>query len=102
MLNGRIDDSIGMNFNVSQLSEEKEKKAFMEKHPEDIKLIHTLEDHPYLKGQISIIGLDHIKYADRFVSLFSCDLDLIDCALMSIGDYGQQERNKSDISMHLK
>lgn len=94
MLNGRIDDSIGINFNVSQLTEEKEKKEFMEKHPEDIKLIHTLEDHPYLKGQISIIGLDYIKYADRFVSLFSCDLDLIDCALMSIGDYGQQERNK--------
>ena len=35
------------------------------------------------------IGLDHVDYAARFASLFSCEWDLIDCALMSIGDYGQ-------------
>lgn len=49
---------------------------------------------PHLKEQIGIIGLDHVDYAARFASLFSCEWDLIDCALMSIGDYGQQERNK--------
>ena len=47
-----------------------------------------------LRGQISIVGLDHIDYVDRFYSLFSCKWDKIDCALMAIGNYGQQERNK--------
>lgn len=46
-----------------------------------------------LKGQISIVGLDNLAYTDRFTSLFDCDLDKIDCALMTIGIYGQQERN---------
>ena len=35
-----------------------------------------------------------MDYAERFISLFTCDWDLIDRALMSIGDYGQRERNK--------
>lgn len=95
MLNGEIDDSIGLSFNANQLSEEKEKKSFLEKHPDQAERIYALEDHPNLKGQISIIGLDHIEYADRFESLFSCDWDLVDCALMSIGDYGQKERKNN-------
>ena len=95
MLNGEIDDSVENNFNSNQLYEEKEKKSFLEAHPEQAEHIYVLEDHPNLKGQISIIGLDHIEYADRFVSLFSCDWDLIDCALMSLGDYGQKERKTS-------
>ena len=95
MLNGTVDASIDNSFNVNQIAEELEKKAFLEAHPDKKTQIHQLEDHPYLKGQIGIIGLDHVDLADRFVSLFTCDRDLIDRALMSIGDYGQQERNKS-------
>ena len=79
---------------MNQIAEEKEKKAFLEVHPEKAPLVFTLEDHPNLKGQISIVGLYHVDYADRFVSLFSCKLDLIDCAMMTIGNYSQQERNK--------
>lgn len=94
MLQGDIDDSIENSFNVNQITEEKEKKIFLSKHPEKAALVFALEDHPNLKGQISIIGLDHVDYADRFASLFSCKLDLIDCAMMTIGNYGQQERNK--------
>lgn len=94
MQKGSIDDSIENNFNVNQISEEKEKKAFVEKYPEKASLLYALEDHPNLKGQISIIGLDHVDYADRFASLFSCKWDLVDCAMMSIGNYCQQERNK--------
>ena len=94
MLTGNIDESIENSFNVNQIAEEKEKKAFLEQHPEQIPLVHTLEDHQNLKGQISVVGLDHVDYAERFDSLFSCEWDLIDCALMSIGDYGQKERNK--------
>lgn len=94
MLTGSIDDAIDNSFNVSQMAEEKEKKAFLAEHQELISWVHALEDHPNLTGQISIVGLDHLGYADRFASLFSCDWDLIDCALMSTGDYGQLERNK--------
>lgn len=94
MLEGNINDAIENSFNVNQISEEKEKKAFLEEQPDQAALVFALEDHPNLKGQISIVGLDHVDYADRFTSLFSCRLDLIDCALMSIGNYGQQERNK--------
>ena len=94
MLKGEIDDSIENSFNVNQIAEEKEKKAFLEQQPDQASLVYALEDHQNLKGQISIVGLDYIGYADRFESLFSCKWDLIDCALMSIGDYGQQERNK--------
>ena len=94
ILSGEINDAIENNFNANQIAEEKEKKAFLEQHPEKADLVFKLEDHPILHGSVSIIGLDHLHYADSFASLFSCDWDLIDCALMSIGDYGQQERNK--------
>lgn len=94
MMSGEIYNTIENSFNINQIAEENEKKAFLKKHPEQEYLVFTLEDHPNLKGQISIIGLDHVELANRFASLFKCDWDLIDCALMSIGDYGQQERNK--------
>ena len=94
MMNGEIDDTIENNYNVNQIAEEKEKRVFLSAHPDKADEVYALEDHTNLKGQISIVGTSHIEYADRFASLFSCDLDLIDCALMSIGGYWQQERNK--------
>ncbi len=94
MLTGVIDDEIDVSFNANQLQEEIIKQEFLQIHPDMEEQLYALEDHPRLFGQIGILGLDHIDYADRFVSLFQCDLDKIDCALMSIGDYGQQERNR--------
>lgn len=91
---GEIDETIENNFNVNQLVEEKEKITFLKRNPDKAEAVFRLEDHPMLRGQISIVGLDHIDYVDRFYSLFSCTWDKIDCALMSIGNYGQQERNK--------
>ena len=52
-----------------------------------------MEDHELLYGQISIVGLDHPEHYDRFESLFKCDWDLGDCALFTLGDYKQKERN---------
>ena len=46
-----------------------------------------------LYGQISIVGLDTPEHFDRFESLYNCDWDLVDCALFTIGDYKQKERN---------
>ena len=94
ILNGEIDDSIENSFNVNQLNEEKEKIEFLKSHPDMEDIVFKLEDHQNLRGQISIIGLDHLDYGDRFRSLFACNWDRIDCALMSVGNYGQQERNK--------
>ena len=94
ILNGVIDDTIENNFNVNQIQEEKEKAKFLEEHPELAEELYALEDHNMLKGQISIVGLENLAYSSRFASLFSCSWDKIDCALMAIGNYGQQERNK--------
>ena len=94
ILKGNIDDSIENNFNVNQLQEEKEKIDFCLNNPTKTGLLFKLEDHPLLNGQIGIIGLSNLGLTDQFYKLFDCDWDLVDCALMSIGDYGQLERNK--------
>ena len=94
ILTGGIDESIENNFNVSQLTEEKEKISFLETNPTMEDILFELEDHFLLNGQIGIIGLENLTYTSRFESLFKCSLDRIDCALMAIGDYGQVERNK--------
>jgi len=94
ILTGIIDDSIENNFNVNQLQEEKEKIAFLTKNPDATEILFKLEDNKMLKGQISIVGLANLSYAERFESLFTCSLDKVDCALMTVGNYGQQERNR--------
>lgn len=93
ILKGEIDESLDNNFNVNQIQEEKDKIAFLIDNPSKSNVLFALEDHPMLKGQISIVGLDNLDYYDRFVSLFKCSWDKIDCALMTFGNYGQQERN---------
>lgn len=94
ILTGAIDDSIENNFNVSQLSEEKEKLVFLKSNPDMSETLFELEDHYLLNGQISIVGVDNLAYAKRFESLFKCNLDKVDCAMMALGNYSQMERNK--------
>ena len=93
MLTGGFDDSIENHFNVNQIQEEKEKLVFLDENPGKAEQVFRLEDHDRLHGQIGIVGTPNIDYGDRFISLFdSCRLDMIDRALMSLGDYGQRER----------
>ena len=94
ILTGVIDDSIEINFNVNQIQEEKKKIEFLTQNPDCTDEVFELEDHNMLKGQIGIIGLDNLSLGSRFSSLFACSWDKIDCALMTLGNYGQQERNK--------
>ena len=94
ILTGVIDDSIENNFNVNQIQEEKEKSKFLATYPTRADEVFELEDHNMLKGQIGIVGLDNLDSGPRFASLFTCSWDKIDCALMTHGNYGQQERNK--------
>ena len=94
ILTGAIDTTIENNFNVNQLQEEQEKIKFLAEHPESADTLFALEDHEMLKGQVSVVGLENLSLGDQFASLFTCSWDKIDCALMTIGNYGQQERNK--------
>jgi hypothetical protein len=93
MKTGTIDDSIKKTFNSSQISEEILKITWLESNENQAESLFELEDHDFLQGQIGIVGLDNPEYFQRFKSLFSCSLDIIDCALMSIGNYGQKEKN---------
>lgn len=90
---GKINDTIEKNFNLNQLAEESLKITWVENNTDMAEELYALEDHDLLQGQISIIGLEDTDLFQRFQSLFSCKWDLIDCALMSIGNYGQKEKN---------
>lgn len=93
IIDGNVDKAIDKSFNVAQLEEEAEKYVWVDEHPDLAEKLYELEDHQLLFGQVGIIGLDNIDYADRFTELFTCDLDLVDTALMSFGNYSQRERN---------
>lgn len=93
MLENNIGEAGEKGFNTHQLKEEIDKQAFLENDPNAALDLHALEDHPLLHGQVGIVGIDNLSCANRFFSLFNCDPDKVDRALMSIGDYSQQERN---------
>lgn len=94
MLNGTVDFEIGSNFNVNQLNEEAQKIDWLNTNEDKAEALFRLEDHNLLHGQIGIVGLENPELFSRFESLFKCDYDNIDCALMSIDFYGQQEPNR--------
>lgn len=94
ILTGTINDNINPNFNAHQILEEKEKIKYLESYPNMASEIFKLEDHDLLKGQISIVGIENLNYIERFESLFKCDKEKVDCAMMTIGNYGQMEGNK--------
>ena len=90
---GEIDNSIERSFKIGQLVEEVKKIDWLKGHSDLAEELFELEDHDLLQGQIAIVGLEHPEYFKRFRSLFSCNKDAIDCALISIGDYSQREQN---------
>lgn len=93
ILTGVVDAAFEKSMNPSQLQEEAEKLTWLEAHPEYAEDLFVLEDHELLQGQIGIVGLEDPEQFVRFGRLFDCDWDKVDCALMSIGFYGQKERN---------
>ena len=96
ILEGQIAESKtvgGINFNPKQLEEEEIKLEWTTRNPDKVESLFALEDHELLYGHISIVGLDNPEYFGRFDSLFTCNWDLVDCALLTIGDYKQKERN---------
>lgn len=95
ILTGEIhsDEGLSINFNANQISEEREKVIWLQNNADKAEVLFKIEDHPLLHGQIGIIGLDNIGLAPKFQSLFNCDWDLVNCAMLAIGNYGQQESN---------
>ena len=93
ILQGMVNMEEEKNFNPFQLEEEQGKMLWASEYPDMAERLFALEDHFLLRGQISIVGLEHPEYFERFENLFRCNWDLVDCALLSLGDYGQIERN---------
>lgn len=78
-------------FQSRQFDEEIEKLQWTTEHPEKAELLFKLEDHKYLNGYIHTIGLEHVDWCERFYSLFSCDLNDVNKALLATGDYFEED-----------
>lgn len=90
--NGRIPNPNEKGFNTNQLKEEAEKLNWTAQNPTLAEKLFELEDHYLLYGQIAILGIENHPYFERFISLFNCDYDKIDCALITCGDYLQNSK----------
>lgn len=94
IIEGKISTEFSPNFNLNQLNEEIEKDKWVNENEKEVEKLYALEDHKILHGQISILGLEHIDLAERFFTLFNCNWDKVDCALLAINNYRQQNLNK--------
>lgn len=92
IVNGDILDNISINYNSTQLEEEKLKLTWRQNNVAKVPSLNKLEDHDLLNGQISVVGLENDALFDRFTELFKCDKDKISCALLTFGDYSRVER----------
>ncbi|MBR1870201.1 MAG: DUF262 domain-containing protein [Kiritimatiellae bacterium] len=81
-------------FGYNQRVEEHAKVLHLAEHPDDAANMFALEDHTLLYGAIRAIGIENVKYASQFESLFSCDWALVDRALLTIGDYSMKVRDR--------
>lgn len=78
-------------FQSRQFEEEIAKLEWEKEHPDLAEMLYKLEDHKYLNGFISTIGLEHVGWCERFYSLFECNLENINKALLAIGDYFEED-----------
>lgn len=85
-----ISESGELGFNVRQKEEERKKNAWLIENAEKEKGLHQLEDHPLLKGCVSILDINNSSSFEKFRLLFdNCDKDSINAMLLTIGDYSQ-------------
>lgn len=92
IVDGVILENISINYNSTQLDEERQKLSWRQSHIDKISSLNKLEDHDLLNGQISIVGLENDLLFDRFTELFKCTKDIISCALLTFGDYSRVEK----------
>lgn len=88
ILHGNIEKVEGKaRFQTKQVEEEIDKLQWTAENPDMAETLFRLEDHPFLNGYISSVGLQHVDWCDRFYSLFNQKLDFVVCALLATGDY---------------
>jgi len=92
VVRGNIDTAINNTFNPGQIDEENRKLVWTANNTTLAESLFELEDHELLFGQIDIVGLDDPSLFQRFIQLFSCNWDLVDCALMTVGNYARVYR----------
>ena len=79
-----------LGYNVRQKEEERKKIEWLGANYELKDELFQLEDHSLLKGCIAIVDLNNSINFNKFRLLFdNCNKDLINSALLSIGDYSQ-------------
>ncbi len=79
-----------LGFNVRQKEEERNKIEWLKTNSQLEDELFHLEDHTLLKGCIAVVDLNNSHNFKKFRLLFdSCSKDLINRALLSIGDYSQ-------------
>lgn len=78
-------------FQSRQMEEESEKLQWTLQYPEKAETLFKLEDHKFLNGYVGAIGLDHVDWCERVYRLFDCDLACVNRALLSIGDYFEED-----------
>lgn len=79
-----------LGFNVRQKEEERNKIAWLKINYQLEDELYHLEDHTLLKGCIAVVDLNNSNNFKKFRLLFdNCTKDLINSALLSVGDYSQ-------------
>jgi len=79
-----------LGFNVRQKEEERNKIKWLIINSQLEDELFHLEDHTLLKGCIAVVDLNNHRNFKKFRLLFdNCNKDLINRALLSIGDYSQ-------------
>lgn len=91
ILEGIVPQDGKVGFNSNQLTEERAKLEWTAANPELSESLYELEDHDLLYGQIGIVGLENADCFASFKSLFACNWDKVDTALMATRDYFQKE-----------
>ena len=90
-------------FNILQKREEQKKLEWLPKNSSYKDELYKLEDHNLLKGTISIIDLDNPGNFSKFALLFEqTDKDLINKALLTIGDYSQNLSWRTQLGVKTK
>lgn len=79
-----------LGYNVRQKEEERNKIEWLKTNTEKEDELFHLEDHSLLKGCVSIVDMSNSSNFKKFRLLFNdCNKDLINRALLTIGDYSQ-------------
>lgn len=91
MTTGCIPDQEVRGYNSRQKSEELSKEKWLVSNSSWADELFHLEDHALLRGSIQVVGLDNCDNFNKFRLLFNnCNKQLIDGALLTIGNYSQQ------------